>query len=70
MKKNEREQYTKTLASEHTCYVLITCGKPGDDGNMDVEMSYEGDPALVAYLIHGAQNILEEQSEEQHCYGS
>lgn len=49
------------LAKKHACYVLITCGEPTDDGQMQVEMSYEGDPALAAYLIEGAHSAIEAQ---------
>lgn len=48
------------LAKNHACYVLITCDSPKKDGKMNVEMSYEGDPVLAAYLLQGAQTYLEE----------
>ncbi len=52
------------LAKKYACYVLITCDTPSDDGKMNVEMSYEGDPVLAAYLLQGAQGYLEEQEAE------
>lgn len=48
----------------HACYVLITCDEPTDDGNMQVEMTYEGDAALAAYLLQGAQSIIDDKNEE------
>ena len=46
------------LAQENECYVLITCKKPSKEGKMQVEMTYEGDASLAAYLIESAQNYL------------
>ncbi len=42
-----------------SCYVLITCGEPNAEGKMDVEMTYEGEPVLAAYLLENAQSILD-----------
>lgn len=44
-----------------TCYVLITCGEPNEEGKMDVEMTYEGEPILAAYLLENAQSILDDK---------
>lgn len=52
------EQKTK---DKNACYVLITCGHPSKDGKMQVEMTYEGDPTLAAYLIESAQGFFEEE---------
>jgi hypothetical protein len=60
MKRDEEDRIKKTLAKNHACYVLITCGEPTLDGNMEVKMSYEGDVALASYLLQGAQNIIDE----------
>jgi hypothetical protein len=60
MDRNEQERIKKTLAKNHACYVLITCDKPKADGQMEVEMSYEGDAALASYLLQGAKTILDE----------
>ena len=48
-------------AKKHPCYVLITCDEPSDDGKMQVEMSYEGDATLAAYILQGAQFHISEQ---------
>jgi len=60
MKRDEEERIKRTLAKNHACYVLITCNQPSLDGNMEVQMSYEGDAALASYLIQGAQTIIDE----------
>jgi hypothetical protein len=49
----------KELAEKNACYVLITCGEPTKDGKMEVEMIYEGDASLAAYLIESAQGLIE-----------
>jgi len=48
----------KTLAENNACYVLITCAAPSKDGKMQVEMTYEGDPTLAAYLVESAQDFI------------
>jgi len=65
MKGNIDKDIRDKLASKHACYVLITCDTPTEDGNMNVEMAYEGDPVLAAYLLQGAQSYLEETEIEQ-----
>jgi len=50
----------KALEKNHACYILITCEKPSANGNMQVEMSYEGDACLAAYLIESAQEIIDD----------
>jgi len=61
MQKKIDKEIKDKLARNHACYILITCDSPALDGRMQVEMSYEGDPILAAYLLQGAQNILEEE---------
>ncbi len=63
MKHDKEEQLKKTLAKNHVCYVLITCDEPSEDGQMQVEMTYEGDATVAAYLLQGAQSIIDEESE-------
>lgn len=61
MKRGVEKILKDELAKKHACYVLITCGEPSDDGKMHVEMSYEGDATLAAYILQGAQLRLEEE---------
>lgn len=51
------------LAEKNACYVLITCGEPTEDGKMEVEMTFEGDASLAAYLLESAQGLIEIQTE-------
>ena len=50
----------KFLTDNNECYVLITCKKPSIEGKMEVEMTYEGNPCLAAYLIESAHGIMDE----------
>lgn len=52
------EELKRLLSQTNDCYVLITCGKMSEDGKIQVEMSYEGDADLAAYLIESAQNFM------------
>lgn len=52
----------KKLATDHACYVLITCNHPDENGKMQVEMTYEGDTHLAAMLIENAQSYLQEET--------
>lgn len=61
MKREKEKLLRETLAKNHACYVLITCNEPGDDGEMQVEMTYEGDAALAAYLLQGAQSFMDQE---------
>ncbi len=63
LSKNAAQQLPQVLAGDKACYVLITCGQPSADGKMQVEMTYEGDACLAAYLIESAQGILDNQHE-------
>ena len=42
------QKITQALSENNKCYVLITCGEPTQDGQMEVEMTYGGDPVLAA----------------------
>lgn len=61
MKRRVEKCLKAELAKKHACYVLITCDAPSVDGKMQVEMSYEGDATLAAYILHGAQLHVEQQ---------
>lgn len=64
MNLKDRKRISQTLAKKHACFVLITCAEPSEDGNMQVEMTYEGDAALASYLLHGAQIYIDEHEDD------
>lgn len=61
MKRNIDKCFKEKLAEKHACYVLITCDQPSCDGKMQVQMSYEGDATLAAYILQGAQLHIDQQ---------
>lgn len=65
MKRDLNKKIKSALAEKHTSYVLITCDEPNHDGEMQVDMSYGGDPVIVSYLLEGAQNVIDEEAMQQ-----
>lgn len=65
---NKGKRIRDKLAKNPACYVLITCDQPSEDGDMKVEMTYEGDAALASYLLQGAQSFIDEQEFEKDVY--
>lgn len=63
MKRRIAKDLKDELAKKHACYVLITCDEPSDDGQLQVEMSYQGDANLAAYILHGAQMRIDPQED-------
>lgn len=49
----------KILVKQNSSYVLIVCSEPSAEGKMEVQMTYEGDPALASYLIESAQGMID-----------
>ncbi len=61
MENEAHKRIKKLLAKDYAGFVLITCKTPSAKGQMEVEMSYEGDPVLASYLLEGAQGYLDEE---------
>lgn len=58
----QNEQVKELLEQgANSCYVLITCSQPADDGKMEVDFTCSGDPAHALYLVESAQMQLAEQ---------
>ncbi|QXE26889.1 hypothetical protein [Chlamydia buteonis] len=60
MSGNERDDGAGTFDEDVSAYVLVTCAHASSDGKMKVEMTYEGDPAVISYLLTKAHDSLEE----------
>jgi hypothetical protein len=65
MNKRSQKELQRALEKNPSCYVLITCGQPSEDGQMQVEMTYQGDTALAAYLLQGAQSFINQEEEQE-----
>ncbi|MCE2982711.1 MAG: hypothetical protein LW832_03995 [Parachlamydia sp.] len=61
MSKKARNQLEKALMQKNACYILITCGDPTQNGDMQVEMTYEGDATLASFLLQGAQTFIDNE---------
>lgn len=68
-KKSLKDLKEKAIKSASS-YVFITCGQPSEEGEMKVEMTYQGDEALVAYLLQGAQLLMDEREDDHPCFSS
>lgn len=55
-----KKEIKNVLGGQCACYVLIRCSEPNQDGNMQVEMDYEGDECLAAYLIENAAQVFDD----------
>jgi hypothetical protein len=68
-KKEFSKNFKKTLdKGNHCCYVLICCEEPSLDGKMEVEMIYEGDVCLAAYLLEHAQGLIHQNLENSASF--
>ena len=59
------QEVNEILSKKNVCYVLVACSSPSNDGEMKVEMTYEGDPVIASYLLESAQQNLEHQINSQ-----
>ena len=64
-KDDSLEKIKKTLRAKHACYVLITCSEPSVQGTMEVEMTYEGDETLAAFLVQNASQVFDEKISQR-----
>lgn len=48
------------------CTIHITCHESSEDGKLNVEMNYEGDTYLAAYLLQDAMRYIDERIEEEN----
>ena len=57
--KSNTSSISQEASDKEICYVLIKCKQPNEKGDMQVEMTYEGDPILASYLIETAQGMID-----------
>lgn len=58
-----REEIKQALQDKYACYVLVTCSAPCEKGEMQVELSYDGEESLASYLLESAQSILKKSED-------
>ena len=59
------EKLKQLLAKKNACYVLITCSKPTLEGQMDVELNFEGDIDLAALIVDNASQVFHEKRAQK-----
>lgn len=59
------ESAKKILGKNCACCVLISCTAPSQDGKMQVEMHFEGEEMLAAFLVENASQVFEERNLSQ-----
>lgn len=52
-------------SQDYACHIVISCQHPKDNGDMQVEMTYEGDVNLARCLVDRAASFLAEKSSEE-----
>jgi len=62
---NAEETLGKKIQKNCACYVLISCSPPDKDGNMEVEMHYEGDETLASFLVENAVQVFSDRIDER-----
>ena len=62
-------QAKRAIGKDCACCILISCSEPGPDGKMQIEMQFDGDETLAAFLVQNAGQILEDrfmENQSQH----
>ena len=65
MDKKSRSLIKQLLDKKPACYVLITCSQLDEQEEMTVEMTYQGDPTLVRYLLRDAEEMIDEKYQNE-----
>ena len=59
------DKVKKALGKKCACFVLITCTEPAPDGKMQVELNFEGDESLAAFLVDNASQVFSESQQHR-----
>ena len=59
---NAEKHLKKALDRGIACFVLITCSEPNEEGKMEVELNYDGDETLAAFLVENAVKVFENKT--------
>jgi hypothetical protein len=62
---NAEKLIKKAVNEDCACYVLISCTAPNKEGKMEVQMNYEGDETLAAFLVENAVQVFDDQIEQK-----
>jgi hypothetical protein len=53
------------IGADCACYVLISCTRPDANGQMEVQMNYEGDESLASFLVASAVDAFDQNGERK-----
>jgi hypothetical protein len=53
------------IGNRCACFVLISCSEPSHEGRMEVQMHFEGDETLAAFLVENAGQVFDEQISQR-----
>ena len=59
------DKIKKALGPQYKYFILLACSEPDEEGKMDVEMNYEGDENLVAFLLDNASQMFDSPTNAQ-----
>ena len=63
------EECTSADADADAGYVLITCNRREGHSQLNIRMTYQGDPILISYLLeNGADKMLQDIQVEEEGY--
>ncbi len=63
--KNEQNEPVLVSKPKMACSINITCFQAGENGKLEVEMNYEGESYLAAYLLQDALSYIDQKIEEE-----
>lgn len=55
----------KALGEKCVCCILISCSETTNDREMQVEMHFDGDESLAAFLLESANQVFDEKFSER-----
>lgn len=64
MKEKKKERLTSTTGT-CACAIHITCHQSTEGGKLNVDMNYEGDTYLAAYLLEDALTYIHQKIDEE-----
>lgn len=55
----------KELGEKCVCCILISCSETANDREMQVEMHFDGDESLAAFLLESANQVFDKKFSER-----
>ena len=65
-----QEEIQAALSEDNLGYVLVTCSRPNEQGDMQVEFSYDGEEILAGYLLDSARSVIDDKLNQSQGVGN